>query len=424
MKSILFFLLLSFSINVNSQPWLALGGASSFISYCANSICSDGAGNIYASYQNSSNGSFTVSKWNGSFWNNIGNSTPIITGIIIATHCDLNNNLYVGGQFATLAKFNGSTWSQIFPTIAIGNVTCICSDPSGNIYCGGTMGKVVKWNGSTWTELSGLNANGAIKAICRDAFGNIFVGGDFSTASVSSSGFKYVAKWNGSSWVNTGFQGNAIITCLTSDHLGNVYVGGNFTNGSTSSSVLRHVSKYNGSNWSILGTSFANQQINTIYCDGAGGIYAGGRFTNGSNKNYVAKWNGSSWFELGGANNLNANNEINTVHIDHTGNVYAGGRFNNLGSNSIAKFSQFVAIDNCIADNKPSVYPSPNNGNMKILLEKSQIGENLIILNSLGQIILQTIIESNELNVNITVPSGEYFLKVGNKFSQPIIVIN
>ena len=56
-------------------------------------------------------------------------------------------------------------------------------------------------------------------------------------------------------------------------------------------------------------------------------------------KQYVAKWNGSTWAELGGLNSLAANNYIVSLCNDAAGNVYAGGEFTNvIGKYYVAKF--------------------------------------------------------------------------------------
>ena len=75
----------------------------------------------------------------------------------------------------------------------------------------------------------------------------------------------------------------------------------------------------------------------------SGNIYVAGSFTNDSLKQYVAKWNGLSWSELGGTNSSNFNNTIFCLTVDFNNNIYAGGDFihPNVGyiTRYIAKYS-------------------------------------------------------------------------------------
>jgi hypothetical protein len=73
----------------------------------------------------------------------------------------------------------------------------------------------------------------------------------------------------------------------------------------------------------------ANERILSVCSDASGNIYAAGIFTNSSGKQYVAKYNGSSWSELGGLNGLSANSNIWSVCSDASGNIYAAGGFTN-----------------------------------------------------------------------------------------------
>ena len=98
-----------------------------------------------------------------------------------------------------------------------------------------------------------------------------------------------------------------MIFSLVIDSNGFVYVGGAFTVAGGVST--NGVAKWDGVSWSELGGANAlnaNFRINSILAISATEIYAGGQFTNAGGKRYVAKWNGTSWSELGGANALNA----------------------------------------------------------------------------------------------------------------------
>ncbi len=195
-----------------------------------------------------------------------------------------------------------------------------------------------------WSELGGTNslkANNYIFAFSGNSSGLIYVGGGFK----NSTGKPYVAKWDGNNWselgglnsinFNTFYNG---IYAVLADASGNVYSAGDFTN----SSSKRYVAKWDGTGWSELGGANGIKASGTIYCmtqDNYGNIYAAGSFQNSSYKSYVAKWDGTSWTELGGVNSLAANNTIWCLCSDKFGNIYAAGDFKNANSNTyIAKW--------------------------------------------------------------------------------------
>lgn len=133
---------------------------------------------------------------------------------------------------------------------------------------------------------------------------------------------------------------NGTIYSTTLDASQNSYAAGEFKN----SSNRNFVAKWNGISWNELGTGAsalnANGAVLTLTSKGDT-IYSAGAFTNQGFKNYVAKWNGSTWAELGsGPNALNANGFIYSIVIDQSGNVYAAGAFSNAsGKAYVAKWN-------------------------------------------------------------------------------------
>jgi hypothetical protein len=219
-------------------------------------------------------------------------------------------------------------------------------DAASNVYIGGrftnTTGNkyVAKWNGTNWSELGSLAANGDIYAMTKDKSGAIYAGGGFK----NGAGKRYVAKWNGSTWAETGtgtagLNAQNDVLCMAADAAGNVYAAGKFVN---SGPLNSYVAKWDGSSWTELGgvgaTSLkANAMIQTITTDAAGNVYAAGAFTNASGRYYVAKWDGTAWSEVGA---LNANSQIYKIATDAAGNLYAAGNFTNLaGMRYVARWN-------------------------------------------------------------------------------------
>ena len=282
-------------------------------------------------------------------WKELGSGSAALNpnAWFLTTTTDVSGNVYGAGMFTDaagykyVAKWDGASWTEVGTGAnalkANAAILSIKVDAQGNIYAAGnftnTMGYsyVAKWNGSNWTELgtgaNGLNSKYPVSSIAIDAAGTIYAAGD------------YVDKWDGSKWVPLGTGVNALkikywpIHSIISDAAGNLYAAGQYSY----SNDIASVAKWDGSSWAELGSGtnalHANNAIWTLAVDGAGNIYAGGAFSNNANgQGYVAKWDGVSWSELGtGANSLNANGQtpggINTLATDSRNNIYAAGSF-------------------------------------------------------------------------------------------------
>ena len=190
-----------------------------------------------------------------------------------------------------------------------------------------------------WTKLGtiphALGSSDFILTICSDASGNIYAAGGVA----NNNGYNYVAKWNGTNWAELGAGINALnannpILTICTDGLGNIYAAGEFTDSISFFQGHKYVAKWNGTTWAELGTDTnalnANGPIPSIFTDALGNVYAAGYFTNADGYYYVAKWNGTTWSELGtDTNALNANNPIESIFTDSAGNIYASGGFSN-----------------------------------------------------------------------------------------------
>lgn len=243
------------------------------------SICSDIAGNIYAAgrFLNSSD-KYYVAKYNGTAWGQLGSLA--VDQQITKLCCDASGNIYATGGFKNsagkyyIARYNGTNWSELggLNTLAANNsVSDICIDAAGNVYAAGMFtnqfGKhyLAKFNGKGWSDLGCFNGSAAksinseglvasgIGSICCDASGTVYATGGFINPSVSdkdkplswASGQFYVAKYNGTAWVELGgpigLAANAEINRICRGPSGAVYAAGWFTNASKTYYVAKCV---------------------------------------------------------------------------------------------------------------------------------------------------------------------------------------
>jgi len=194
--------------------------------------------------------------------------------------------------------------------------------------------------GQSWTNL-GSGMNSLVNALACDTNGQLYAGGGFTTA--GGVAVKKIAKWDGTSWTNLGsgmmtytqvwYQG---VYALAYDINGQLYAGGYFTN--AGDVTANYIAKWDGTSWTNLGSGM-NWYVKTLAFDNNGRLYAGGWFNTagGVAANSVAKWDGRSWTNLGSGINY----WVNALACDTSGQLYAGGYFTNAGgvsANRIAKW--------------------------------------------------------------------------------------
>ena len=279
----------------------------------------------------------------------------------------------VGSVSATsIGEWDGGSWSAFQGLWTNASGTSFTSawfdDGSGSgpqLYVGtmaigsGTVGStgIGKWNGTAWATVGG-GTNGAVQSlIVFDDDGNgphapaLYAGGDFTTAGGVS--VNYIAKWNGSIWSPLGAGADSFVKALTvyDDGAGGgpaLFAGGWFShmNGQTAKSIA----KWNGSSWTQVGTGITGlvSTLTTFDDDGPGphapALYAGGVFTNagGATAKNIAKWSGSAWSALGtGASGQGGVNAILGFDDGSGPAIYAGGDFQIAGGNPVHRIARW-----------------------------------------------------------------------------------
>jgi hypothetical protein len=402
-------------------------------------LCTDSSGHLYAAGRfTDAGGAEYVAKWNGTAWVAVGTGTAALAanGYINSICTDPAGNIYAGGDFknssnifAYLAKWDGTSWSEVGPGQMMGagyvqRIRAICSDTSGNIYAAGditdnTAAKyiITKWDGTNWSVVGStpLNGNATVNAICVDG-NKVYVAGAFTNGANSGAGHPYVAVYNGTTWSELGagagaLTANDVINSLCIDASHNVYAGGSFTD----ASVLHYVAKWNGTTWAKLGIQAGigqSQDVGSIYtvtADAAGSIYTGGGMLNVGMKEYVAKWNGTRWSELG---HLNADNFINAI-ATYGSKVYAAGSFRN---DSLSPYiAQYIPTNGIgeLSGTSCRMYPNPASSSFALYFSAS-VTASISITDIAGQEIKQIqMVNENQQNFAIgDLASGLYLVRI------------
>jgi hypothetical protein len=294
---------------------------------------------------------------------------------INSIHCDQSGYIYALRTFTSnstsfsIPKWDGNSWLQMPTLVSAGlnHETLDASSDSQYLYVVGDfidntgVYNLIRWDGNSWSNLG--NPIPSIKPylylVCNDKNGNIFVYGQDTQAG------QYLARYNSNGWVSlplpTGVgPATGGIASICTDALGNLYAAGRFTN----SSGNCYVAKWNGISWSELGGQNnlgANNSIFSIHFDNDGGLFAGGSFSNANNEIYVAKWDGTNWNELPGLTQAKTSEQriVFDITSDQDGNVYVGGSLESLNSGNffIGKWngSKWVEINTNIGTYTPFI---------------------------------------------------------------------
>jgi hypothetical protein len=229
----------------------------------------------------------------------------------IYANCVFNNNL----GYYSVVKWNGNTWSNIGPFGNKSPISSITTDKLGNVYVAmktnngsDKYGTIWKWNGLTWSQIIDLEKfypDPDIRSLICDSSNNLFVAGTWrQSASNNANNRGLVAKWDGSAWFRIDLpKYEDIADVLMFDNIGNLYAGGSIKN----SNGKNYIAKWNGVGWDELGSGFSDLNDNTgliltLAIDASNNVYAAGSFQNRMGNGYypILKWskNTNTWGKL------------------------------------------------------------------------------------------------------------------------------
>jgi trimeric autotransporter adhesin len=175
--------------------------------------------------------------------------------------------------------------------------------------------------------------------------GKVYVGGIFTAAGNTRA--NYVAGYDGTNWfqLNNGLSGGLNLTyafALANDGT-NLYAGGWFTNADNSGA--QYIARWDGSSWWPLAGGNPVSIVEAVKISGTNFFVGGASVTNsGPMVNGIARWDGSAWHALGaGITGVPAGSSLPVVEaIEYDGtNLYAGGGFTQAGTVSAANVARW-----------------------------------------------------------------------------------
>ncbi|HVM97275.1 MAG TPA: hypothetical protein VMT89_12855, partial [Candidatus Acidoferrales bacterium] len=258
-----------------------------------------------------------IAKWDGSTWSAVGGGLPDMP----SSFAVIGSNLYAAGRFHYIEVWDGTSWSSF--SSFDGDVNTLATDGT-NLYAGGqfsnvdsvTVNHAAKWDGSTWSALgTGVNPgtySTVNKLVVHGA--DVYAGG-YGIFNTVGGVAHNLARWDGTNWSDVGQQTGGlgveipevpraarINAMVVSGN--NMYAAGYFT--LAGDAATQYVMKWDGTSWSTLGSGLGNGTVGNweAYALAIVGtdVYVGGNFNSagGVSTNGIARWNGSSWSDVGG----------------------------------------------------------------------------------------------------------------------------
>lgn len=366
-------------------------------------------------------GVFTYNNTSG--WQQYGNTLPDVQAIT-----KFNNELYIGSDYG-IFKWNATKWDTIGQN-DVGSVTTLYVF-NNELYAGGIYNKIdttishglTKWDGSAWKQVGNFKkiCYGTIYSI-NDYNGELYVFGQFvDTLGVPMN----VAKFDGITWsrVTNLFSGCCDEITTSAVYNNELYVGGLF--GKYQGSAFNFIAKFNGTLWSDVGSNGvthagnSNGQVHDLkVIDNK--LYAVGVFTHADNveAQYIASWDGAKWCGYGNG----FDNRITDI-VKANDTIFIGGGFWTYNTDSVLRVAKWIGgnfVDTCASSVgieelinaiNFSIYPNPTTSIINIVDENNQLQNSTIqIQNYLGQLIFTSAFTS-QIDLR-SLSAGMYFLTI------------
>ena len=323
-------------------------------------------------------GGFRIANSDSSCWSCHWDGSNLIPHPAFVDGCGIygldifHDSLYaVGGlQFNNgfdgqgVGVWNGTTW-QTGSDLFDGGEFAIYAD-SDDLYIGDWAGLVNKKTGNgSFAPLSDSfeGPNQLVNAIIKYN-GNIIAGGYW--ISYNGDTMNDIARWDGTTWqpLGTGIYvgpGYASwVRCLKVFN-GELYVGGYFE--FAGGVPARGIAKWNGTSWSDVGGSITSNFGDEIYDMKVYGnaLYVVGTFTQigGVNAKYLASWNGTSWHDEGF--DVELDHGLSCVEV-YNNAVYVGTVTYSYETGHVyrASFKTGISVEKDSID--LSIFPNPSSG--------------------------------------------------------------
>lgn len=337
-----------------------------------------------------------VFSWDGSEWRRHGGGVGRVdSGKVkvmrsVEAGAGVEPGVYVGGWFpfagdvdtSNIARFDGGQWHPLGDGLECtvraielfddgsgdGEVLFVGTDTSAGCESGGLF----RWDGTSWTDVSA----GAVVVSRLISFDDgtgpaLYAYGNLPGA--------YFGKWIDGTWTPIADTPGTILDMAVYDDGSGpaLYVAGGFSN--VDGAGIGGIARFDGSSWSDVGGGvdiYGGRKIHAlaVYDDGRGpALYAGGSFdtVGGVVVNGVARWDGHSWSSVGDGALGWVASLVTVMETRGTTALYAGGFFDVAGGTPASMIARWngalwTPLDSGI-DTRVSVLASLDTGRGTIL---------------------------------------------------------
>jgi hypothetical protein len=378
-----------------------------------------------------------IGAWKNGVWNRIGDTgdNTCYSSNPIFSITKFNNNLFIAGGFIlcpdsvnTLAEWDGNGWSNCGNPQSIYSVFMV-SVINGDLFCFGIFdtisGQYIKnmarWNGILWEQFGTtppFDLTGEALGCGDYCNGNYYFGGNFT----ATNGYKEIAGWDGAQWfpLQQGILGsNANIGSIKA-YNGYLFVGGEFLQ--SDGNVSDYLMAWDGENWfnpfPNIQYDFFVRDIQIINND----LYiAGWHHVIGDTNIYgLAKYDGTNFFSIGGANNfITKIAGLNDTLYAATEGICDGDTGKWIAQMPInTPIDTFVYQPLAIQSFESTlevlnIFPNPSNEFIKISINEEFKNISYVILNMLGEKVLMGCLSDSKGQIHIGyLPNGIYIMEI------------
>ncbi len=253
-----------------------------------------------------------VASWDGTTLSAMGAGLGTAVQTLVESpdgtvYAGLDTTVTIGGVTGSVVQFTAGAWAVVGATGTMtDNVQQMVWAKNGNLYAVGnstiSRATLARWNGTAWSNLFTHSAGSTFFSVV-EGFDGLYIGGVFTNlnADANQDGIvKYSITGAAFSAMSTGLAGGGIDNeGLAVGNDGRIYLTGSFT--SAGGITANHAAVWNGVTFASLGSGLTAMTAGVMRTLPNGTILTGGDFSTANGITFpdpLAIWTGGAWIPL------------------------------------------------------------------------------------------------------------------------------